>query len=71
MTSILKLFLMGDNNNSGVFFEKSDIILRTASDRKASFVVSGDAHLLGMRKFRRIRIVTVTEMLLMLKNRAT
>jgi putative PIN family toxin of toxin-antitoxin system len=48
-----------------------DIILRTASDGKASFVVSGDAHLLGMRKFRRIRIVTVTEMLLMLKNRAT
>jgi len=48
-----------------------DIILRIAGDGKASFVVSGDAHLLGMRKFRRIRIVTVIEMLLMLRNRAT
>ncbi len=40
-----------------------DIILRTASDAKASHIVSGDSHLLALERFRRIAIVTVADML--------
>jgi len=40
-----------------------DAIHRTAVDGKAGFVVSGDGHLLGMGKFRRISIVAVAGML--------
>lgn len=42
---------------------EDDNVLRTAYDGKASYVVSGDRHLLTLKKFRRIRIVTVDEML--------
>ena len=44
-----------------------DLILRTAYDGKARYVVSGDGHLLGLGNFRRIRIVTVGEMTEILK----
>ena len=40
-----------------------DIILRTAFDGKARYIVSGDAHLLDMRNFHRIRIIAVEEMM--------
>ena len=40
-----------------------DIILRTAYDGKADYVVSGDKHLLSLREFRGIKIVTVDEMM--------
>lgn len=40
-----------------------DIILRTAYDSKADYIVSGDKHLLSLREFRGIRIITVDEML--------
>ncbi|HLE74438.1 MAG TPA: putative toxin-antitoxin system toxin component, PIN family [Candidatus Bathyarchaeia archaeon] len=43
-----------------------DIILRTAYDGKADYIVSGDNHLLSMREFRGIKIVTVDEMLMLL-----
>jgi putative PIN family toxin of toxin-antitoxin system len=43
-----------------------DIILRTAHDGKANYVVSGDNHLLSLRKFRGIKIVAVDEMLTLL-----
>jgi putative PIN family toxin of toxin-antitoxin system len=46
-----------------------DIILRTGYDGKASYIVSGDNHLLTLRKYRRIKIVTVDEMLKILKAR--
>ena len=45
-----------------------DTILRTAVDGRARLVVSGDSHLLDMKGFRGIRIVSVAEMLQMLKN---
>lgn len=45
-----------------------DVMLRTGNDGKASFVVSGDIHLLDIGRFRRIRIVTVSEMLDVLKD---
>jgi len=44
-----------------------DVILRTAYDGKADYIVSGDNHLLSLGKFRAIRIVTVSEMLELLK----
>ena len=40
-----------------------DIVLRTAHDGKAGYIVSGDRHLLSLKKFRKIRIVTVSQML--------
>lgn len=44
-----------------------DVILRTCYDGRAKYVVSGDIHLLALKKFRRIRIVTIDEMLKILK----
>lgn len=44
-----------------------DVILRTAHDGKAKYIVSGDRHLLELGTFRRIRIVTVDEMLRILR----
>ena len=44
-----------------------DIILRTAHDSRASYIVSGDRHLLTLREFKGVRIVTVDEMLRLLK----
>ncbi|MFQ6134227.1 MAG: putative toxin-antitoxin system toxin component, PIN family [Nitrososphaerales archaeon] len=40
-----------------------DIILRTAYDGRADYIVSGDRHLLSLKSFRDIQIVTVNEML--------
>jgi putative PIN family toxin of toxin-antitoxin system len=40
-----------------------DIIVRTAYDGKADYIVSGDKHLLSMKEFKGIRILTVEEML--------
>ena len=40
-----------------------DILLRTAHDGKANYIVSGDRHLLSLKKFRKIEIVTVAQML--------
>jgi len=44
-----------------------DIILRTAYDSRADYIVSGDEHILALNEFRGIRIVTVNEMLELLK----
>jgi len=40
-----------------------NIVLSTAWEGKANYVVSGDKHLLNLKDFRGIRIVTVKEML--------
>jgi len=40
-----------------------DLVLRTAKDGKAEYVVSGDRHLLSLRDFKGIKIVTADEML--------
>jgi len=40
-----------------------DIILRTAHDCRAKYVVSADRHLLSLGEFRGIKIVTANEML--------
>jgi putative PIN family toxin of toxin-antitoxin system len=44
-------------------------ILRTAYDSKADYIVSGDKHLLSLQEFKGIRIVTVEEMLKILKGK--
>ena len=44
-----------------------DVILRTAYDGKADYIVSGDNHLLSMGEFRGIKILAVDEMLKILK----
>jgi putative PIN family toxin of toxin-antitoxin system len=40
-----------------------DIIVRAAYDGKADYIVSGDRHLLALKEFKGIRILTVDEML--------
>lgn len=47
-----------------------DVIIATAYDGRADYIVSGDRHLLELKKFRRIKIVTVDEMLNFLKARS-
>jgi uncharacterized protein len=44
-----------------------DMVVRTAFDGKADYIVSGDKHLLSLRVFGKIRILTVEEMLMLLK----
>ncbi len=44
-----------------------DIILRTARDGRVSYLVSGDKHLLKLKNFMGIRIITVDEMLRILR----
>ena len=48
---------------------QDDIILRTCYDSRARYVVSGDSHLLALRNYRGIKIVTIDEMLEILKAR--
>ena len=47
-----------------------DIVLSTAYDGKASHIISGDKHLLKLGRFRGIRIVTVNEMLELLRRQS-
>ena len=44
-----------------------DVFVNTACDGKADYIVSGDNHLLSLGEFREIKIVTVDEMLKLLK----
>jgi len=45
-----------------------DVILRTAYDCRADYIVSGDKHPLSLGEFKGVRIVTVNEMLKSLKH---
>ena len=45
-----------------------DIIIRAAYDGKADYIVSGDRHLLSLKEFKGIKILTVEEMLNVLKS---
>ena len=44
-----------------------DVFVNTAYDGKADYIVSGDKHLLSLGEFRGTKIVTVDEMLKLLK----
>ena len=50
---------------------KDDIVLGTALKGNASHIVSGDKHLLGLKRFRGVKITTVEEMLEILGSRTT
>jgi putative PIN family toxin of toxin-antitoxin system len=41
---------------------KDDVVVETAYDGKANFIVSGDRHLLALNSFRGIKIVRVKQM---------
>ena len=43
-----------------------DIIVRTAYDGKADYIVSGDRHLLALKEFKGIKILTIDDMLKLL-----
>jgi predicted nucleic acid-binding protein len=47
-----------------------DIIVRTAYDGKADYIVSGDRHLLALKEFKGIKILTIDEMLKLLDKTA-
>ena len=44
-----------------------NILVETAFDGKASYLVSGDRHLLALKEFKKTRIVTVNKMLEVLR----
>jgi len=45
-----------------------DIIVRTAYDGKADYIVSGDRHLLTLKEFKGIKVLTIDEMLSLLNS---
>ena len=48
---------------------KDDMVVETAYDGKADFVVSGDSHLLVLKSFREIKIVGVKQMLIRIEGK--
>lgn len=48
---------------------EDDLILATAYDGRAEYIVSGDRHLLKLKTFRGIKIITVDQALRILKKR--
>ena len=48
---------------------KDDIVINTAIDGRADLIVSGDHHLLSLKEFRGIKIVSVDEAVRKLKKR--
>jgi len=50
---------------------KDDMVVATAYDGRADFIVSGDSHLLALKNFKGVRMVSVKQMLTSLEeNRA-
>ena len=47
-----------------------DVVLRTAFDSKADYIISGDKHLLSKGTFKGVKILTVSEILKLLKKQA-
>jgi len=46
---------------------KDDMVVETAYDGRADFIVSGDSHLLALKNFKEIKIVSVKQMLISIK----
>ena len=57
--------LMSDIARFKVVFEDpdDDVVLNTAYTGRAEFIVTGDRHLLDLKKFKKTKIVTVNQML--------
>jgi putative PIN family toxin of toxin-antitoxin system len=49
---------------------KDDMVVETAYDGNADMIVTGDSHLLVLNNFKKIKIVSVEQMLSYLKNNA-
>ena len=49
---------------------KDNMVVETAYDGRADYIVSGDSHLLALKDFKGIRIVGVRQMLLLLEDKA-
>ena len=49
--------------------EEITVVLNTAYSGKAKYIISGDRHLLALKEFKGIKIVTVNEMLKLLKQK--
>jgi len=47
--------------------QRDDVVLNTAHSGRADYITSGDRHLIPLREFKGIKIVTVSEMLELLK----
>ena len=47
--------------------QKDDLVLNTAYNGRADYIVSGDKHLLPLKEFKGIKIITVNEMFDILK----
>lgn len=48
---------------------KDDIVVQTAFDGRADFIVSGDSHLLALKSFSEIKMVNVKQMLICLEEK--
>lgn len=66
-TLLEKSFLVRAKSKVHVFNDADDLILSTARDGKADMIVTGDKHMLGLKMFRHIRIITVDQALRILK----
>jgi len=50
---------------------KDNMVIETAYDGRADRIVTGDSHLLALKKFRRIKITTIEQMLVCLAGKTT
>ena len=65
-----KLILVSDEPRHKVILEDpdDDLVLCVARLGKADYIVTGDRHLLDLKQYKKIRIVTVKDMLELLHN---
>lgn len=54
-------------SNVMVFNDPDDLVLGTAKDGRADFIVTGDKHLLKLSRFKGIKIITVAHALRLIK----
>jgi len=66
-TLLEKSSLVRPKSKVHVFNDADDRILGTAVDGKAEIIVTGDKHMLRLKSFRHIRIITVGQALRILK----
>jgi hypothetical protein len=48
---------------------KDNMVIETAYDGRADFIVSGDSHLLALKSFNEIKIVNVKQMIICLEEK--
>jgi len=68
-TSIITSEMINAKSNFRIVKEDpdDDVVLNTAYDSAVEYIVTGDEHLLKLKEFKNIKIVTVSEMLNALK----